>query len=245
MKRCYSPILRSLVCVAILASAAYASDPSVKDELNPTPGNPENIIATNCDLAGYKSGVQVFTPPVAIPDNNPAGATFGPITIADDGSLIDDVVIDLSIAHTWIGDLVIRVGYDEGCDGAIDVSSTVICRPGNTGCVSTGGVGCSANFLCNNNSPYMFDDIAPAALPTTGCSSTTNVAAGCYRPTGAGAGPLSIFEGHRKGGCWYIFASDNASLDTGTICQWSVHLKNRTTIAVTPVSWSGAKVLFN
>src|SRR5678815_1081392 len=150
MKRCYSPILRSLVCVAILASAAYASDPNVKDELNPTPGNPENIVAANCDLQGYKSGVQTFPTPLPIPDNNPAGTTVGPITIPDDGSLIDDVAIDLKIAHTWIGDIVARVGYDEGCDGAIDLAATIICRPGNTGCVATGGVGCSSNFLCAN-----------------------------------------------------------------------------------------------
>jgi len=241
MKRCYSSILRSLVCVMILATAAYAADPSVKDELNPTPGDPENIIATNCDLAGYKAGVQTFPTPVPIPDNNVAGVTVGPIIIADDNSLIDDVVIDLKIAHTWIGDLTVRIGYDENCDGAIDVSSTVICRPGNATCTGT-AVGCSSNFLCANG--LFFDDVAPAALPTASCLTGTNVAAGCYRPTGAGTGPLSIFEGHRKGGCWYMFVNDQAGADLGTICEWSVHLKNRTTIATVPASWSSTKVLF-
>lgn len=243
MKRCYSSILRSLVCVMILATAAYASDPDVKDELNPTPGTPENIIAVNCDLNGYKAGVQTFTPPAPIPDNNAAGTTVGPIILAADvpSSLIDDVVIDLRINHTWIGDLTLRVGYDETCDGAIDVSSTIVCRPGNATCTGT-AVGCNNNFVCANQ--IMIDDVAPAALPTAACVSTVNVAAGCYRPTGAGAGPLAIFEGRPKGGCWYLFASDQAAADVGTICEWSVHLKNRTTIGVEAASWTGTKVLF-
>jgi hypothetical protein len=238
MKRCYSLVL----CALLVASAAYASDPNVKDELNPTPGDSWNGITANCDISAYKSGVQTFTPPFAIPDNNPAGATVGPITHPNDGTLIGDVVIDLTLTHTWEGDIIAIVGYDENCDQVIDVQATVICRPGNTTCTSTGGVGCSSNFL---NTALLIDDIAPAALPTTGCLSTTNIPSGCYRPTGVGAGPLSVFENHRKGGCWYLKISDNASLDSGTLSQWSVHILNQPTIATEAKTWGGMKVLFN
>jgi subtilisin-like proprotein convertase family protein len=56
---------------------------------------------------------------------------------------------------------------------------------------------------------------------------------------------LSVFENHRKGGCWYLKISDNASLDSGTLAQWSVHILNQPTIATEAKTWGGMKVLFN
>lgn len=242
MKRSYSTILRSLLCVAVLAFGAVAAD-DVKYEDVPTPGEPSDITpAANCDLTGYKLGEQTFPTPVPIPDNQAVGVTVGPIVIADDGTLIADVIIDLNLAHTWIGDITATVGYDANCDGAIDVSSVIICRPGSTLCSGT-AVGCSSNFICANR--LLIDDTAAAGIPSTSCLSTTNVAAGCYRPTGSTVGNLDVFNNLRKGGCWYLHVSDRAGLDVGTICGWSVHLLNQGEVGVEPTSWSAAKQLFN
>lgn len=244
MKRSYSAILRSLVVLALAASAAVAAD-DVKDELNPTPGVPSDIFPqANCDLQGYKSEAVTFTPAVAIPDNNAAGVTVGPLIVPDDGSIIADVIIDLQIAHTWIGDIKATVGYDANCDGAIDAQAAFICRPGSTtGCAAGTLVGCSSNFVCANG--LVFDDAGTASLPTAACSSTANVAAGCYRPTGVGVGTFDVFNNLRKGGCWYLNINDNAGLDTGTICGWSVHIKNQTQIGVENKTWSTVKTMYN
>lgn len=243
MKRSYSTFLRSLLCVAVLAVSASAEE--VKNENGPTEGPPSEVVpAANCNLQGYKSEVVTFTAPIPIPDNVAAGVTIGPIVIPDDGSLIADVVIDLSLVHTWSGDLIATVGYDANCDGAIDASSVIICRPGRTiSCGAAGsGFGCSSNFICANT--LLFDDTAAAGLPTTGCLTATNIAPGCYRPTGLGVGTLAVFDNLRKGGCWYLNISDNAAADTGNICGWSVHILNQTVVGVESVTWSATKNLY-
>ena len=245
MRRCQRTFLSAALGVALLATAALASDPSVKDEFNPTPGDPsETVGQVDCNLTGYKNEIMVLNPPLAIPDNNPTGVSVGPLVIPDDGTLIGDVIIDLRLSHTWIGDIIATVGYDENCDGAVDVSSTILCRPGRTvSCGTTGsGVGCSSNLICDNT--YLFDDAATASLPSTGCSSPTNIPGGCYRPTGLDTGLLSVFEGHRKGGCWYLRLSDNAIADTGTLCQFSVHILNTIPIGVEPSNWSNIKAIY-
>ena len=202
------------------------------------------VIAANCDLTNYKMEMQTFSPPATVLDNTPAGGTFGPIIVPADGRTISDVVIDLDWAHTWIGDLIARVDYDEDSNGSVDVSATIVCRPGRTvSCGPTGtGAGCSSNFT--TGALYYFDDTAAASLPTTGCLSATNIPGGCYKPTGLGAGPLSVFEGRLKGGKWYLFISDNAAGDLLTLTKWSVHILN-SPIAVEPTSWGTVKVLYN
>jgi subtilisin-like proprotein convertase family protein len=238
----YGIMIRLLGCTVLLLGAVSVFAADTKDGVVDGPGDP--IIAANCDLTGYKSEVQVLSPPTAVPDNNPAGVVVGPIVVADDGTTIADVVIDVSISHTWIGDLVLQVRYDEDNNGTDDVTSNIVCRPGGTTCGPTGTLGCSSNFVCNNQTPYLFDDTALVSLPTAGCTSTANVPPGCYKPTGTGAGTLAVFAGHRKGGRWTLFAQDNAGADTGTICQWSVHIKNAT-VATEPKSWGNVKVLYS
>jgi hypothetical protein len=245
MKRGYSSILRSLLCVAVLAAAASASADD-KPWSSQDPG--EIDIQANCDLTDYKNGVQTFPTPVPIPDNVATGVTVGPIQLAEDGLLIADVIIDLRASHTFIGDLVAVVGYDENCDGAVDATSTILCRPGRASCVGLGSpFGCGTDLSCNNT--YLFDDTAVNALGLNAagvCLTTPAInPGGCYKPTGVGSSPLSVFENRRKGGCWYLNMSDNAGADIGTICAWSVHIRNQPTVGVAPVSWSAAKTLYN
>jgi len=231
--------VRLVACGALIALAACAFAEDMKEDPAGPPTDP--VIAAECDLTEYKFETQTFGPPALIVDNVPAGTTFGPIVVPSDGMFIEDVVLVLDCSHTWLGDLIVRLDYDENTDGAIDASTTVICRPGRTGaCGQAGtGVGCGSNLV--TGSIYRFDDTATGTLPTANCSG--NVAGGCYQPTGVGAGPLSVFEGRTKGGRWWLFVSDNQGGDSGTLTSWTVHLKN-TPVSTTHTSWGRVKSIY-
>ena len=237
-----SGALRLAACAALLALAASALAEDTKQDPEGPPTSP--VIAAECDLTEYKLETQAFSPATPIPDavlNVPSSVTFGPIVVPSDGMFIEDVVLELDCSHTWIGDLIVRLDYDEDSNGTIDLSTTVICRPGRTGNCGPGGtgVGCGSNFV--TGFIYRFDDTATGTLPTTNCSG--NVLAGCYRPTGVGAGLLSAFEGRTKGGRWWLVISDNQSGDAGTLTSWTVHLKN-TPVSTTPTSWGQLKAIY-
>jgi len=232
----------ALLCSALLASAAMAEE----EKIGSAPGDDLGTLV-DCDLSQYKSEAVTFPAPVAIPDAAAAGVTVGPLILPAPG-VIDDVIIDINFAHSWIGDIIATVGYDVTCDGTVDVTSTLLCRVGRATCVGGTGFGCSSNFGTNSTSTpgcaaYFFSDavaavVCPAATPGF-------LAAGCYKPTGVGAGLLSVFDGLPKGGCWYLTVSDNAAADLGNICGWSVHIKNGTTIGVENTAWSTVKTLYN
>jgi hypothetical protein len=230
---------RLVVCAVSIALAppAFAADEKEGSEGPPTA--PE--VASNCDLTDYKSAMQAFAPPDTVPDNNAAGETFGPIVVPSDGMFIEDIVLELDCKTTWLGDIIVRLDYDENSDGAIDVSTTVICRPGRTGaCGQAGtGVGCGSDF--ETGFIYRFDDTAAGNLPTVNCSG--DVAGGCYRPTGLGAGSMLAFADRTKGGRWWLFVSDNQGGDRFSLTSWAVHLKN-TPVSITPTSWGQLKAIY-
>ena len=120
----------------------------------------------------------------------------------------------------------------------------IFCRLGRVACVGGTDFGCSANFGTSSAATppcgsYFFSDaVAAIVCPTTGF-----LANGCYKPSGVGAGLLSVFDGLPKGGCWYLNVSDGAGADLGRICGWSVHLHNQT-IGVDPAAWGTVKTLY-
>lgn len=239
-KRC-ARVLPLVACSALMACASSAFAADVKDTQGPGPTVP--VITANCDLVDHKMEAQTFSPPATVPDNNPAGVTFGPIVLPADGMFVGHVVMELDCSHSWIGDLIVRLDYDENSDDVIDATSTVICRPGRTGScgpIGGAGLGCGSNFT--TGAVYRFDDTTTVSLPETVCNST-NIPGGCYRPTGLGAGPLSVFKDRTKGGRWWLFVSDNAPTDVFTLTRWSVHILN-TPVAVAPTSWGQVKVLY-
>lgn len=238
MKKNYYLAAFAVLALSV-APLANAADIKV-DEGGPDVAGPQ--LGPNCDLTGYKTEVQNFPTPVAVPDNNPAGVTIGPITVPNDGSKFLDVIVGLNWNHTWLGDIVAEVRYDAGCDGSTDAAELLMCRPGRTvSCGATGtGVGCSSNFIAANT--YNFSGDATASIPSTGCASATNVAGGCYKPTGLGTdGNLDAFDQLFKGGCFYLFVSDNAGADLGTITSWQVHTLNERPVPTEVSSWSQIK----
>jgi len=239
MKCSYSTVLRSLLCLALTATAAWAEE--VK-EVNDTP---DEGITANCDLTNYKhetaSGLQV-----SVPDNNAAGVILGPLVLPPDGLNILDVVIDLRMTHTWVGDLIVVVGYDATCDGSIDAQSVLLCRPRGTGLTTPAPCGTGTGFGCSGDlgtsSALLFDDTAAAPIAEGVCP--TLIAPGCYKPSTVGGSPLSVFEGRPKGGCWYLSVSDRALGDLGVILEWSVHILNDLPIGIEQTSWSTTKTLY-
>lgn len=236
MRRC-DRLSTILACLALLApAAAFAED----EKGDPETGFTTPIITSNCDLTNFKSGVQSFAPATAIPDNTPAGITLGPIVLAADGMYVDNVVLELDMNHPWLGDLIVRLSYDENSDGAMDVTCAVICRPGGTSCATSGLAGtCGSNLT--TGAIYRFDDTAAGTLPTSSCLNATNIPGGCYQTTGVGSNPLSAFHGRTKGGRWWLFVSDNQGSDVGNLTSWTVHILN-TSVAVVPTSWGQLKL---
>jgi len=239
MKRSYSTILNTVAVLALAATAVWAEEVKIE---NAAPGDG---VQANCDLTGYKSEIQ--TVGRAIPDNTVGGVNAGPIIVPADGSLIADVIIDLNLTHTWTGDLIAVVGYDELCDGAVDAQAVLLCRPRGTGatapapCGTGTGFGCSADMSPNNT--LLFDDSAAGGVADGTC--VTPIAAGCYKPSPQGGSPLAVFRNLRKGGCWFLNVSDRAGGDVGTINLWSVHILNQTQIGVETVNWGSVKHLYN
>lgn len=225
----YRHLITSLLTLCALLALTATAWAATKPQ---DPGESENgpLTGPNCDLTGYKSEQRSFpTPGLAVPDNNATGVTTPPIAFAPDGMLIDDVIVDLTMAHTWVGDLRVTLRYDALCDGTIDASATVLCRPRGTGtttpapCGTGTGLGCSADLTAASTLLWSDDAVAPLAEGT--CANP--VPGGCYKPTAVGGQPLSVFRGLPKNGCFTLFVSDHAGGDVGSIVSWSVHVRNR------------------
>jgi hypothetical protein len=234
MKRRYGLVFG----LVLLAGPAFA-DSKIYDDLPPG-----ETIASICDTVALKEdGRLTYSPPIAIPDNAPAGVLLGPLAVPNDNTTFINVVLALNMAHTWIGDIVARLDYYEDCaQAAPSASVNVICRPGSVQCGPGTGVGCSNNFVVANQ--YRFNNGATGSLPTSGCADATNVAAGCYKPTGVGAGDMSAFQGLHKGGCFKLFMQDNAGLDVGSVTSWIVYSLNQNPVPAVPASWGVVKNIY-
>ncbi len=226
---------------ALLASVVSAFAADVKDTRPSGPRTP--IVTMDCILTDHKGDTQTFNPPATVPDNDPAGVTFGPIVLADDHLFISHVVLRLDCSHSWIGDLIVRLLYDENGDGVIDTSATIICRPGRAISCGESGYdnGCGSNFV--TGAIYSFEDTTANSLPQEACDPSFNIPGGCYRPTGFDTSPMEVFEGRRKGGKWWLFVSDNAAGDVLSLTSWSVYMLNAP-VAVVPTCWGRPKLRY-
>ncbi len=166
--------------------------------------NPETpyfwrVVANNACGTGSYSATSRFTTgllicfggPIAIPDNNPTGAT-GTISVSAGGTLAD-LNLNVLINHTYPGDLELQLS-----NGTTSV--TLATRLGGSGC----GV---------DNVDVTFDD--EAAGPVV-CGTTPPGISGVRRPVN----PLTAFDGASLAASWSLKAIDRAGLDTGTIEQF-------------------------
>ena len=151
-------------------------------------------------------------PPVAIPDDDPAGTNI-PLTVSGVGAVAKAVFriggtscstdigsTTAGLNHSWVGDLVIKLTSPSG--------TTVILanRPG--------GTGNSGNNFCQT----VLDDGAATSIQNISVSDAPFT--GSFQP----ANPLAAFNGESANGTWVLNVSDNAFFDTGSVRAFSLDL---------------------
>ena len=241
MKTRYAVI--ALVGLALcVASAAFAAKSAQPETVAPL-GVPA------CDVTGYKVETQVLSPRYDIPDAASAVVAAGVIPTPDDGDVMHDVRVEATMAHTWVGDLVLRVSYGPCAGGPALASADLLCRQRGTGttipapCGTGTGFGASANLGAagvdpSGELPYLFG--ADAATQIANGDNPTAVPAGCYLPVTG----LIVFDGLSKGGCFTLSVGDYAGGDTGYITEWKVYLQNQGPVATSSRTWGQLKTTY-
>jgi len=209
---------------------------------NDSPPNPSDTPG-ECPVVGYKvvtSSVLNLT----IPDGNPAGVTTPPIQFNPDGTTIVDVVAELAIAHTWVGDLNVRLFYDHDCTPGTAPFGPVslLCRQQLPGCPVDMCCGCSGDLSFTET--YFWGTNGPNKEMAAGNQCPTAIAGGCYLVASESQFTFPLFSGLRKDGCWSLNLQDGADLDVGMLQSWKIHVANQTTTAIEPSSWGAVKAGF-
>ncbi len=152
----------------------------------------------------WSPGTQVVnnysdSPNLAIPDGDPSGVST--IINVTDNFIPSDLNVNLSIDHTYVGDLVITLTHDGNTAVLLDRMGVP---------VSTFGCG-------DDNIDVTVDDAAGSALEDA-CTGSGGPVVGTF----TGVDMLSIFNSSDVNGDWTLFISDNANYDNGTIVEWSI-----------------------
>lgn len=148
---------------------------------------------------------------ISIPDNGPFVAAE--IVVPGDGTVIEDLDVDLIIQHTWQGDLIIELEHVGGA------RITLVDRPGFDG----QGFGFSVDNYGNPDTgeKFILDDEANSIYDQPFTGGIPNVT-GSWQPEES----LSTFDGTNKEGVWKLWVSDNAGQDTGSILNFGLHITN-------------------
>lgn len=191
-----------------------------------------------CPLGLYK-GVK-RNANVDIPDNDPNGICLPEIVFWDvPGQIITDVVVDLNIEHTWVGDLVITLCHTS--DSGVVTCVDLVNRPG----VPQSTFGCAGDLVSDPENKYYFSsrpDLEP--LGENDCPSA--IPAACYGTAPEnGANDLSVFNGLALGdGSWQVCLNDNAAGDVGFVYNWSIHVLAEAPVGVDQQSWGNIKASY-
>jgi subtilisin-like proprotein convertase family protein len=137
------------------------------------------------------------TPPVAIPDNTPAGTDLD--LVVTDSGLLGAMKVSVASDHTYPGDLVMTMSR-----GATSV--VLMDQPG----VPATSFGCSQDGV-----DVEFDDVSATPVEDV-CLGTSPGVNGVLAPQE----PLAAFTGLELAGTWTLKVSDNAPLDTGSISKF-------------------------
>ncbi len=178
------------------------------------------LTITNIDAPSQSS--QTFnsgTIAVAIPDNNPAGATSSiAVSGVPAGALLNGISVSVNIPHTWAGDLVMALRAPNGAIFNLDYYLT-----------GTGGAGVTTGLINT-----VISSAGTAAL-STGSGSYTGTfradgAAGTANPPSGPTGfipTVTSFAGlftSAANGSWTLGIYDGGNLDVGTLTNWTITL---------------------
>lgn len=176
------------------------------------------------------AAAQNFTttdPPAAVVDNTGTYSGCQTIVVPVQGSVMCPIEVQVSVSHTWVGDLSLRLTSPGGTE------LTLLNRPGRT----TSGDGNSDDLV--DTTPILFSDTAASALLAeemgNGCAGTIGVTPGCpdnYLPApdaldtplpGDGTS-FDDFLGDPLNGLWTLCGADSAGGDTGTLVSWTLRI---------------------
>ena len=170
-------------------------------------------------LVGNAQVMGTSSPGAAIPDDFPTDGLDldDTITIGATTGTVTDVVVDVQISHTWVGDLILTL---ESPGGA--ASTTLMVRPG----VPATTFGCSGDDMDTT-----FSD-SGATTTEAVCSNLPAIDAGPYLAQSDDAGNsvslAATFNGVNATGDWTLTVSDNAPNDTGTLESWTITISGPT-----------------
>ncbi len=159
-------------------------------------------------------------------NNYPTGATVSSLCLP---------TVCIDIEHEWLNDLIISLTAPNGS------VVTLHHRGGNPasadlGCATQGnnppnGV-CAKYCFVAHNSPLATQTLNQTSPTLVSCEDGTinQIAPGTYFASGTngstggatGAGNMSVLTGSPINGTWSLNIQDNASLDDGTLCGWSM-----------------------
>jgi subtilisin-like proprotein convertase family protein len=155
------------------------------------------------------------------------------------GQVIADVVIDICLDHTWVGDLTITLTHTSSSGEVKSVD--LVQRPG----VPQSTFGCSGDLVCDPENKYYFgSDPSLAPLGEEDCDPIIPPA--CYAVAVENGTGLEIFRGQPCGdGFWELCITDDAAGDTGFLYNWSVHLLCESgPVAVESSTWGDIKAAY-
>ncbi len=170
-----------------------------------------------------------FTPTegcTAIPDDAYDGTldSMACVTVPGGALIVTEVVAHLSLNHTWVGDLTIKVRSPAG------TVTTLTSRPGLDEPADDGTFCCGDSSDFDAGSSIVFDDDAAndaeelgVYLPAGGVICRDDGYCDYFPSpdTGPGSG-LADFAGENGDGDWMICAGDSAGGDLGEICDAGV-----------------------
>ncbi|GJM45302.1 MAG: hypothetical protein DHS20C21_21440 [Gemmatimonadota bacterium] len=165
--------------------------------------------------------------------------TLGPvitpaIKFNDQNCVITDVIIDLNIEHTWVGDLVINLVHTS--DGGVVTTVPLVDQPG----VPESTFGCAGDLVSDPESKYYFSSRPDlAVLGQDDCPASFVPA--CYQSEGDLGALNGLFVGD---GTFHLEITDNSAGDEGFVHNWSVHLQCDTPISVEENTWGGIKAIY-
>jgi len=144
----------------------------------------------------------------AIADNDPAGTSYT-LNVAQSGGIVSMNSVDLDIAHTWVGDLIVTLTHEDS-----GTSVTLLDRPG----VPESTVGNGADLA----GVYSFQDGGAAWDQTADAMTGVTIAPGTFGLDNSDGTSLSDFVGLDINGEWTLNISDNAAFDTGSVAEWFI-----------------------
>ena len=198
--------LKSALCVAACLALVLPSFVAAQTITNPDKGAPSPDFTHNPDFI--------------VPPDDGYDGTIGSmacLTVPGQAGTVEDVNVEITMSHTWVGDLTYKVVSPAG------TITTLMSRPGYAELADDGDGCCGPNSDLVTTSPITFDDTAASGVTGELLGDPSGIVV-CqddgicdFIPapdTGPGVS-LADFNGEDGDGDWMVCVGDSALGDTG------------------------------